>query len=494
MNRLLVALLAAVDALVAASVGVAAALAPLTVLWVFGLGGGADWGALWPASVRVWQLGQLVPLEIALPPEYLNATGIPAEAATFWLSLAPLAFTTFTAVFAARSGGRAARAGAGLVGVAAGAVVTAAIAWVLWRTSGNPIAAVYGWQALVLPTVVFALPALGGAVVGAWRFGDDGPVDAVRRRAESDPRWAAVPEAAARGIGIAVAGFVGAGALVVAAGAALRGGQVIALFEASHVDVAGGALVALAQLAYLPTLVVWGAAFVAGPGFALGTGTAVSPAGTTVGVLPGVPALGIVPESVSPWMLASVLLIVAVGFVAGAAARARLQRVPRGGLADRDEPSAPRLAALAAIVVGAAAGAALLAAVASGSIGPGRLAEVGPAPGAVALAVGLELLVGAAIALFGPVRAGASASGHGRAAGGFDAHGSSDSYADAVASRPAAVLSHWVADDHGASDDHADAGAAASDADTAQLAPADVDPLVTLGSDDDEADGTGSRH
>ena len=44
---------------------------------------------------------------------------------------------------------------------------------------------------------------------------------------------------------------------------------------------------------------------------------------------------------------------------------------------------------------------ALLAAVASGSIGPGRLAEVGPAPGAVALAVGLELLVGAAIALFG---------------------------------------------------------------------------------------------
>ena len=111
MNRLLVALLAAVDALVAASVGVAAALAPLTVLWVFGLGGGADWGALWSASVRVWQLGQLVPLEIALPPEYLNATGIPAEAATFWLSLAPLAFTTFTAVFAARSGGRAARAG-----------------------------------------------------------------------------------------------------------------------------------------------------------------------------------------------------------------------------------------------------------------------------------------------------------------------------------------------------------------------------------------------
>lgn len=113
MNRLLVSLLAAVDALVAAAVGVAAALAPLTVLWVFGLGGGADWASLWPTSVRLWQLGQLVPLRITLPPEYLNAVGIPADAATFWLSLAPLAFTVFTAVFAARSGARAARGSSG---------------------------------------------------------------------------------------------------------------------------------------------------------------------------------------------------------------------------------------------------------------------------------------------------------------------------------------------------------------------------------------------
>ena len=41
----------------------------------------------------------------------------------------------------------------------------------------------------------------------------------------------------------------------------------------------------------------------------------------------------------------------------------------------------------------------LLAAGASGSIGPARLAGVGPAPGPVALAVGLELLVGALLAI-----------------------------------------------------------------------------------------------
>jgi hypothetical protein len=57
---------------------------------------------------------------------------------------------------------------------------------------------------------------------------------------------------------------------------------------------------------------------------------------------------------------------------------------------------------LAVIVVGGAASCAALAALAAGSIGPGRLGDVGPAAGPVGLAVGAELLVGAAIALFAP--------------------------------------------------------------------------------------------
>ena len=399
MNRLLVALLTAVDALIAAAVGIAAALAPLTVLWTVALGTGADWTALWPASVRLWQFGQLVPLQISLPPEYLTATGIPEEAATFWLSLAPLAFAGFTTVFAARSGARAARAGAWIVGVLSGAAVTAVVAWAAWRTSGNAVAAVYGWQALVLPTAVFALPALAGALVGAWRHGDDGLVDALRARAAA--RRAGVVEASARGVGIAVLGFVGIGALVVAVAVVARGAEIIALFEAAHVDVMGAVMLALGQLAYLPALVVWGGAFAAGPGVALGTGATVSPAGTNLGVLPGIPVLGIVPESVSHWMLLSVLLLVAVGFVAGAAARARLAAAPGAGTRAQ-EASGPRAVALAAITIGGGALAALLAAVASGSIGPGRLAEVGPSPGPVAFAVGVELLVGAAIGLFAP--------------------------------------------------------------------------------------------
>ncbi|MFT3798255.1 DUF6350 family protein [Microbacterium sp.] len=399
MNRLLVALLSAVDAVIAAAVGVAAALAPLTVFWVLGFGGSADWGALWPAAVRVWQLGHFVPLHLVLGDEYLAAAGIPAEASRFVLSLAPLGFAAFTAVFAARSGARAARAGAWIVGVASGTVVAAAVAAGLWATSAGTVALVYGWQSLLLPVLVFALPALGGAVVGAWRHGDDGVVDGLRARVSGSPAWAPVPAAAGRALGVAVAGVVGVGALLVAVALVLRGGEVIALYEAAHVDALGATVVTLGQLAYLPTLVVWGAAFAAGPGFAVGAGTAVSPAGTSLGVVPGIPLLGIIPETVSPWMLLLALAIVAVGFLAGWAGRARLVR---DGSVRR---SAPRLVVLAAVAVLGGAGAALLAVCASGAIGPERLAAVGPAAGPVAFAVGLELAVGAAIALFSPARA-----------------------------------------------------------------------------------------
>ncbi|MFT4052637.1 MAG: DUF6350 family protein [Microbacterium sp.] len=507
MNRLLVAILAAVDAVIAAAVGVAVVLAPLTVFWVLGLGSGADWAALWPASARIWQFGQLVPVLITLPPEYLTAAGIPTDAATFWLSLTPLALAGFTAVFAARSGARAAQAGEWIVGVASGSSVTAVIAWILWRTSQNPVAAVYGWQALGLPTAVFAVPALIGALVGAWRDGDDGPVDAVRAALERRGGGGVV-EASVRGGGIAVAGFIGIGAALVAVATVMRAGEVIALFEAAHADAVGTVVIALGQLAYLPTLVVWGGAFAAGPGFGLGTGASVSPAGTTVGVLPGIPALGIVPEETSHWMLLCVLLFVAVGFVAGAAARRRLLTAGAAGAAGSPaggEASGPRAAALAAIVVLGAGAAALLAVAASGGIGPDRLAQVGPAPGPVAFTYGGELLVGAAIALFTPLRArrdraredgvlggdgvrgGDMRGGAGRdVAFGGTARTGEPAEEDLA---PPAALARGTAE--GLSED-----LSADDVETEPFAPGDLDPLHTLGEPDDTgaADTPDERH
>lgn len=422
MNRLLVALLAAFDAVIAVAVGVAAALAPLTVLWAVAFDGGAAWDGLWPAAVRLWQLGHLVPLEITLPQEYALGTGLGEEALSFSLSLAPLAFGAFTAVFAARSGTRAARAGAAATGVVSGSLVVAALATMFALTSTNVVARVEFWQAVLLPVVVFAVPALLGAVARVWRDGDDGIVDAVYVRLDRRG-GAVVASAIGRGVALATAGFVGIGALVLAVALFARGGDVVALYQASHVDALGATAVTLGQLAYLPILVVWAGSFAAGPGFDLGAGSTVAASGTQLGVIPGIPVLGAVPPATPPALLLLALLFVAVGFLAGSAARSRIIASARTDAAWRPgalEPMGPRLTALAGVVVLSGAAVAILAVAASGALGPDRLAAVGPEPGPLALAFAFEIGIGAAIALLGPgvtdPRARADASGHPRAA------------------------------------------------------------------------------
>lgn len=422
MHRLTVALLAAVDAAIAVAVGIAAILAPLTLLWVFGLGGGADWNSLWPTAATIWQFGNLVPVVVTLPADYLAATGIDPAAASFVLSLSPLAFAAFTAIFAARSGVRASRAEAWATGVGTGVLVFGGLAAVAGFTAQNLVGDTELWQAILVPTLIFALPALAGALVAEWSEAGHGYVAALRDRVEAARRgWGQVPALVARGSAVVLVGLIGLGAAVAAAAVLLRGGQVVSLFQASNADGLGATVITLAQLMYLPTLVVWGMAFGAGPGVVVGDGGTVSPAGTQVGVLPGIPVLGALPESTTPWLLLLALVPVALGAFAGWIARSRLLGEGGGAPAssplavaspiaagagiedDRGgEPVGARLTIAGGIAVVSAAGAALLAAVASGSLGPGTLSHLGPEPGPVALAVGLEVFVGAAILLMSP--------------------------------------------------------------------------------------------
>ena len=219
MHRLTVAILAAVDAAIAAAVGLAATLAPLTLLWIFALGGAADWATIWPATGAIWQLGHAVPLSISLPAEYLSATGIDEAAASFSLSLAPLAFAGFTAIFAARSGVRASHAESWVTGVAGGTVVFAALAALVALSTANDVAATEPWQAVLLPTAVFALPALLAAIVTEWREARSGGIARLRDRVEADrDGWGEVPALAFRGAAVALVGMLGLGAHHILAG------------------------------------------------------------------------------------------------------------------------------------------------------------------------------------------------------------------------------------------------------------------------------------
>ncbi|WP_186324469.1 DUF6350 family protein [Microbacterium paludicola] len=396
MQRLLVAILAAVDAAIAAAVGLAVLLAPLTLLWTLAFGVSADWGGLWPAAGTLWQFGHGVPIAIDLPDAVVSAVGIAPEAASFTLSLTPLAFLVFTLLFAGRSGARAARSGAWLLGAVAGTAAFALIAAGVALTARVDIAAVPLSTAIVYPSMVYLLGVFSGAISTAWRHGDGGLVDRLHDRVDTWGRWSGVPGEVVRGTVVVAVALTGVAGLAVAIMVLARGGEVVALFETARVDATGAAVITLGQLAYLPTLLVWAIAWIAGPGFSVGAGTSVSPAGTQLGVVPGVPMLGLLPENSSMWMLIVVLLPVGAGALAGWMVHSRLVWQDAAG------PVAPRAVIAGAIALCSAGVAAVASALASGSIGPGRMSDAGPHAGWTALAVGIEVLVGAGIMLIAP--------------------------------------------------------------------------------------------
>ncbi|MFK4759411.1 DUF6350 family protein [Microbacterium sp. ZW T5_45] len=396
MQRLLVALLAAFDAAIAAAIGLAVLLAPLTLLWTLAFGADADWGTLWPLTGTLWQFGHGAAIDISLPTEVVTAVGIAPEAAEFVLSVTPLAFLVFTLLFAARSGARAAKAGAWALGALGGSIAFAAIAAVVAVTSALEIARTSTVAAILLPSAVYLIGAFCGAIRVAWEDGDSGVVDRLHDLVDSWGDWGPVTGSVVRGTAVAVVGVVGTSALAVGLMALLRAGEAVTLFETVRTDLLGLIVMSLGNLAYLPTLIVWAASWLAGPGFAVGVGTAVSPAGTNLGVVPGIPVLGLLPENGSIWMLVVVLVPIAVGAFAGWVVRSRLVwegtplRLPQRGVI---------ALGIAVLTGGVAALAALLA---SGSIGPQRLAVVGPDALMFALALGGEVLVGAAILLLAP--------------------------------------------------------------------------------------------
>jgi len=142
---------------------------------------------------------------------------------------------------------------------------------------------------------------------------------------------------------------------------------------ASATDAAG---LLLLSLAYLPNLIVWALAYLAGPGFAVGGDVGVDPFSSSGALLPGIPLLGAIPQEAAPAAPLLLLLPVAAGMVGSLIVRRR-------GSLDLVDEAMVLLGAAAA--VGLASG--LLAWLSGGALGSGRLADVGPHGLAVGLAV-----------------------------------------------------------------------------------------------------------
>ncbi len=268
-----------------------------------------------------------------------------------------------------------AQATAGLAG--GYAAVATLVALLVGSHAARPVL----WQAPIGPAVLAAVAGAAGLLRGH-------PRGAELRAALA--AWLPVRiRAALRPASVAATVVLVASLLLVGVALVTSADRVSALHRALAPGAFGGALLVVGQVGYLPDLVAWSTSWLAGPGFAVGSGTVVSAGQVHLGVLPVVPVLGALPAAPVPagWVGAALAVPVVAGGVGGWLSA---RRAPATDLA-----LTSRLLDALVVAIVAALGLALVVALAAGPMGPGRLADVGADALVVAPFLALELALGA---------------------------------------------------------------------------------------------------
>lgn len=376
-------------ALQSGGLGILAVMVLVLVGWATAADSGASATAAVVAALQTWLVGH-------------HATLI-FPGGTF--SLAPLGLTALPVALLHTASLRAGRA-AGITGkrgvvsltsavTATYAVLAVAVA-LLARTDG------------VRPEPVTAF--VGAAVVAVIASGS-AAVRATGRVAVLWLRLPALVRLAVPATGAAAAALLVGGAVLTGAALASNRAGAESLVAALGAGPGGVVLLLLGSLALVPNAVVYGLAFAAGPGFAVGTGTSVTMAGAQLGAVPAVPLLAALPQDGGGGLAWSALAVPVVAGVLAALLVRRCEGHRRSRSAGRPAWRAAwsvswvddlRVSGLVGLCVAAVTG--VLAALAQGSAGPGRMAEVGPTWWVVGPAVGLEVAVVTAAALCATAR------------------------------------------------------------------------------------------
>ncbi|PPG69417.1 DUF6350 family protein [Rathayibacter rathayi] len=396
MNRITVALLAAFDAALSALIGIAIPLVPLTVLWAVQYHTAVDWGVFWRIAADFWLLGHGADLQAGLAPDSALALGLPGGTERFAVTIAPLAFSLLTLFLGVRTGRRAQESPFRAIGILVAIGTYLVLALLVVLSSSGSAATVDPVQGTVLPPLVFALGVLIGAALQSAGSGEGGRMsefatESLHRLPAPAP---GLVLASLRGGALATAGVIGAAAVLVAVLVVANYTAVVALYEALGGEALGGFTLTLGQVAFVPNLVIWAASWLIGPGFALGAGSSVSPAGTLLGPIPSIPVLAALPQGDSTLGFLGLLVPALAGFAAGWRMRCAV-------LDALDGRSLLRWGAAAAAGIGVVGGLllGLLAWFSAGAAGPGRLAQVGPDPLVVGAVAALELALAAGLGL-----------------------------------------------------------------------------------------------
>lgn len=400
MNARLNALATVLDVVVLAGLGLGLFFAPLTLVWAFDDGFSTDLVLSWAIAVDGWMLGHGVPLTFTLDPLLAQSLSLGESNSTFLVDIALLGVGLLTLLWGYRIGRRS---GTRIYPVSTWFLAVGTLVAVSFAVVSSLPAHMVTMElvdALVRPALFLAT----GLALATW-VGSRAPGGRVLEGVLPG-RVLAVLRTGVKAGGAAILGVVGAAALTVAALILVSFGTVITLYEALQPGVWGILTLSMAQLALLPTAIVWSVMWMVGPGFALGTGALVSPLGTTVQAVPALPLLGIIPSSPPVGAIMIVAVPIAVAFIAGVAATTMLLGSKPGKIwqdvQSTDFHRQPLVAIFAASVLSGALGAlggGVLASLTSGAAGPGRFQNVGADPAQIALWWGLEIFVGVFLGL-----------------------------------------------------------------------------------------------
>lgn len=352
-------------ALWAGCAGLVAIAVPVLLVWVADARSGSGAAAALRTAGQAWLVA--------------HGTGLEIPGGT--LGLTPLGLLVVPILLLLRAAGHSAREAhvttlrtAGLLAAAIAVpygVLAAIVSAMAGTTDVHPIA----WQALLGGLVVGGL----GGLAGALRAARLGPT--------------VLPALPARAVRLVVATggaltlVLGAGAVITAGSLLLHLGRARDLAEATAPGKVGGIALLALGLALVPNAAVWGASWLAGPGFAVGVGTAVGPFGTTLGPVPSLPLLAALPGPVPSWVGVIALLVPLSAGALGGLLVVRRLRAPGYVVACRE-----------AALVGPCAGvvAALIGWLSAGPAGGSRLTDLGPSPWQLGLALTVEMAAGAA--------------------------------------------------------------------------------------------------
>ena len=250
MRRTTIALLAALEASVAALIGLGIALVPLMLLWAVHFGLAVDAAVFFRAAADVWLLGHGVDLVVQLDPVTAGRIALPGAGDPFPITIALLGFALITVAFGRRIGRRSAAGGHSFSGGIAAVVVFALAGAGLALAAGVDAARADPLQAALIPAGIVALGVVLGAVGEVLRTdpATDAATGVVRRALAALPPGLVAGARAAVRIGAGAAfGVLALAAVLVAVLIALDYATIAALYQALGAGVDGGIALTVAR-------------------------------------------------------------------------------------------------------------------------------------------------------------------------------------------------------------------------------------------------------